>query len=93
MLVGPFFQKNNRTDLIIIASYNVHIGRHGPQVIVGLLVAHVSCAQNLLYLSGYKQLFELGRKIVGPMGDVEVADGQDENHLGVGKWRSSMIGY
>ena len=75
---------NQSTHLIIIPSYNMHIGRHRPQVIIRLLVAHVSCAQNLLYLSWHKKLFELGRKIVRPVGDVEVADGQDENHLGVG---------
>jgi hypothetical protein len=83
--------KNNQsTHLIIIPSYNMHIGRHRPQVIIRLLVAYVPCAQNLLYFSGHKKLFELGRKIVRPVGDVEVADGQDENHLGRGKHNARL---
>lgn len=82
----PFLKKKTtRAHLVIIPSYNMDIRRNRPQVIVRLLVAHVSCAKNLLYLSGHKKLLELGRKIVGPVRDVEVTDGQDENHLSVGK--------
>lgn len=50
----------------------------GLQVVVALLGAEVPGAQYVLDLPWDQQLLELGRQRVAPMGDVEVAQHQDQ---------------
>ena len=58
----------------------MHVWRDSPQVLVRLAVAEVAGAQDLLYLPRNKELLELRRQIVYPVGDVEVADDEHEDH-------------
>lgn len=50
----------------------------GLQVVVALLGAEVPRAEDVLDLPRDQQLLELGRQRVAPMGDMQVAQHQDQ---------------
>lgn len=50
-----------KADLIEVSSDDVDVSCKGLQVVVALLGAEVSCAQNVLDLPRHQQLLELGR--------------------------------
>ena len=68
--------------LVIVSSDNMDVWRDGPEVLVRLAVTEIACAQDLLNLAGHQKFLELCGKIVDPVRDVQVADDEDEDHLG-----------
>ena len=70
--------------LVIITPHNMYIRRDSPQVLERLLVAYVSGAEYLLYLARYQELLEFRGEVVDAVGDVEVANDEDEDHGGRG---------
>ena len=71
-----------RGVLVKIPSDDVYVVGQRFQVVVGLLGAQVSGAKDVLNASGYQKLLELGRKGATPVGNVEIAENQNQ-HLGI----------
>ena len=69
-----------RTHLIVVATNDVHVSRDGPQIVVRFTVANVAGAKDLLNFSWNEKFLKLGWQVVGSMGDVKVADDEDEDH-------------
>lgn len=75
-------QASGKTHLVVVAPHDIHVGRDAPEVLIRLAVAHVARAENLLDLAGHEELLELGGEVVDAVGDVEVADDENEHHPG-----------
>jgi hypothetical protein len=69
-----------RTHLIVITTNDVHISRDGPQIIIRFTVANISSAKNLLDFSWNEKFLELGWEVVDSMGDMKIANDEDEDH-------------
>ena len=68
------------THFIVVSFHEMDIGRYSLEVLVCLLVTDVAGAQNLLNLARNEKFFELCRKVVCPMGDMQVADNENKDH-------------
>ena len=68
------------THLIVVATNDVHVSRDGPQIVVRFTVANIAGAKDLLNFSWNEKFLKLGWQVVGSMGDVKVADDEDEDH-------------
>ena len=75
--------------LVIIALDDVYIGRDGPQVVVRLLVADVSRAEDLLDFTGNKEFLEFEGEVMNSVRDVEVTDNEDEDHCS--RWYTCFV--
>jgi hypothetical protein len=78
-----------RTYLIVIATDDMHVSRDGPQIVVRFSVANVAGAKYLLDFSWNEKFLELGGQVVDSMGDVKIADDEDEDH---GGWVAGWLG-
>jgi hypothetical protein len=70
------------THVVVVALDDVHVGCDGSEVLIRLLVADVARAEYLLDLAWYQQLLELGGQVVSAVGNVEVANDENEDHAG-----------
>lgn len=77
--------------LVVVAAHGMHVGRDAAQVLVRLAVAEVAGAKNLLDLPWHEEFLELCREIVYAVGNVQVADDKDEDHLGVRDGKKSEV--
>jgi hypothetical protein len=68
------------THLIVISTDDVHVSRDGPQIVVSFTVANIASAEDLLDFAWNEKLLELRRQVVGSMGDMKIADDEDEDH-------------
>jgi len=58
----------------------VHVSRDGPQIVVCFTVANIAGAKDLLDFSWNEKFLELGRQVMNSMGDMKIADDEDEDH-------------
>jgi hypothetical protein len=68
------------THLIVIPTDNVHVSRDGPQIVVRFTVANIAGAKDLLDFSWNEKFLELGREVMNSMGDMKIANDEDEDH-------------
>lgn len=74
-------QRERETGVIVVvASYNVYIRGNCPQILVRLLVTHISGAYYLLNLAGDQQFLKLCWEVMRAIWDMEVSNDQNENH-------------
>lgn len=59
--------------LIEVPSHNMNVPSQSLEVVVSVLSAEVSCAEDVLDLPWNQQFFELGREAVAPMRDVKIS--------------------
>jgi hypothetical protein len=68
------------THLIVITTDDVHVSCDGPQIVVRFTVANIAGAKYLLDFSWNEKFLELGGQVMDSMGDMKVADDEDEDH-------------
>ena len=72
--------RTTSSHLVVVPFDHVHVRRDGAQILIGLSIAYISRAQNLLDLPRYEQFLELCREVVDAVWNVQVADNENENH-------------
>jgi hypothetical protein len=65
---------------VIVAFHDMHVGGDGSQVVIGLFVANVACAKNLLNLSWNQKLLKFRGQVVYTMRYVKVPDDKNKDH-------------
>lgn len=77
--------------LVVVSAHGMHVRRDAAQVLVRLAVAEVAGAENLLDLPWYEEFLELCGEVVYAVWNVQVADDEDEDHVGVRDGRKSEV--
>jgi hypothetical protein len=62
----------------------VHVSCDRPQIVVRFTIADIASAKDLLDFSWDEKFLEFGGQVVGSVGDVKIANDEDENHGGRG---------
>jgi len=70
-----------REVLVEVAAHYVHIIGQGFKIVVRLFGTDVSGGQDVVDAARHQQLLELGRQAATPMGNVQVAEYQNEHRV------------